>query len=110
MTLAFGSDVPVETVDPRPGLFAAVARVGWDGEPAGGWFAEHAISAEAALRAYTEGPAHAAGLSHRTGRLLPGYDADLVAWDRDPLDCAPGELREMSCVATLVAGETVHRT
>jgi len=110
MPLAFGSYVPVETVDPRPGLFAAVARVGWDGEPAGGWFAEHAISAEAALRAYTEGPAHAAGLSHRTGRLLPGYDADLVAWDRDPLDCAPGELREMSCVATLVAGETVHRT
>jgi len=109
MTLAFGSDVPVETVDPRLGLFAAVKRVGWNGAPDGEWFPEHAISAEAALRAYTEGPAHAAGVANRTGRLLPGYDADLVAWDRDPLECGPDEVREMTCVLTIVDGETVHR-
>jgi predicted amidohydrolase YtcJ len=109
MTLAFGSDVPVESCDPRIGLFAAVRRVGWNGEPAEGWWQENAISAQDALRAYTEGPAAAAGLSHRTGRLLPGCDADLVAWDVDPLDCQPDELRSMNCVLTMVAGETVHR-
>ncbi|HEX6751816.1 MAG TPA: amidohydrolase [Longimicrobium sp.] len=109
MTLAFGSDTPVETVDPRLGLFAAVKRVGWDGAPEGGWYAEHAITPEQALRAYTEGPAHAAGESDRRGRLLPGCDADLVAWDRDPLACEPDELREMACVLTMVAGEAVHR-
>jgi len=108
-TLAFGSDVPVETVDPRLGLFAAVRRVGWDGEPREGWFPEHALTAEEALRAYTEGPALAAGVSHRSGRLLPGHDADLVAWDRDPLACDPGELREMRCLLTMVGGEAVHR-
>lgn len=107
-TLAFGSDVPVETVDPRLGLFAAVKRVGWDGEPREGWYPENAVTAEQALRAYTEGPALAAGVAQRSGRLLPGYDADLAAWDRDPLACAPDELREMRCVRTLVAGETVH--
>lgn len=109
-TLAFGSDVPVETVDPRPGLFAAVQRVGWDGEPRGGWYPEHALSREVALRAYTEGPAVASGESGRRGRLLPGYDADLVAWTVDPLDCAPEELRTMECVLTVVAGEVVHRS
>jgi predicted amidohydrolase YtcJ len=108
-TLAFGSDTPVETVDPRLGLFAAVRRMGWNDEPAEGWYPENAITAEEALRAYTEGPALAAGLSSTRGRLLPRYDADLAAWDRDPLACAPDELREMRCVATLVAGETVHR-
>jgi predicted amidohydrolase YtcJ len=108
MALAFGSDVPVETVDPRPGLFAAVARLGWDGAPAGGWFPEHALTAEQALRAYTEGPAFAAGEAGRRGRLLPGYDADLVAWDRDPLACEPDELREMRSVLTMVGGEVVH--
>jgi predicted amidohydrolase YtcJ len=108
-TLAFGSDVPVESVDPRLGLFAAVKRVGWDGEPREGWYPEHAITAEEALRAYTEGPALAAGVAHRSGRLLPGCDADLVAWDRDPLACGPDELREMRCVCTVVGGETVHR-
>ena len=107
-TLAFGSDVPVETVDPRLGLFAAVKRVGWDGEPREEWFPENAVTAEQALRAYTEGPALAAGVAHRAGRLLPGHDADLAAWDRDPLACEPDELREMRCVRTMVGGETVH--
>jgi predicted amidohydrolase YtcJ len=90
-------------------LFAAVKRVGWDGEPREGWFPENAVTAEQALRAYTEGPALAAGVARRSGRLLPGFDADLVAWDRDPLACEPDELREMSCVLTMVGGETVHR-
>jgi predicted amidohydrolase YtcJ len=109
MALAFGSDVPVETVDPRLGLFAAVKRVGWNGAPAEGWYPEHAVTAGQALRAYTEGPAHAAGLADRRGRLLPGYDADLTTWDRDPLACEADELREMACVLTMVGGETVYR-
>ncbi|HEX2081472.1 MAG TPA: amidohydrolase [Longimicrobium sp.] len=109
MTLAFGSDVPVETCDPRFGLFAAVRRVSWEGEPREGWWMENAVTAEQALRAYTEGPAAAAGLEHRQGRLLPGYDADLVAWDVDPLACAPDALREMRCLLTMVGGEVVQR-
>jgi predicted amidohydrolase YtcJ len=109
MALAFGSDVPVETCDPRPGLFAAVKRVGWDGEPAEQWWPENALSADAALRAYTEGCAVASGEADRRGRLLPGYDADFAAWSVDPLECAPEELRTMKCVLTAVAGEVVHR-
>lgn len=109
MTLAFGSDVPVESCDPRLGLFAAVRRAGWDGAPAQGWWMENAITAEQALRAYTEGPAVAAGVEGRQGRLLPGYDADLVAWDVDPLDAEPDAVREMTCVLTMVGGEVVQR-
>jgi predicted amidohydrolase YtcJ len=107
MALAFGSDAPVETCDPRPGLFAAVRRVGWDGAPADGWFPEHALTPREALAGYTEGPALAAGLQARQGRLLPGFDADLAVWDTDPLDCPPEALGEMRCLRTMVAGETV---
>lgn len=110
MRLAFGSDAPVETPDPRAGMYAALARRGWDGAPEEGWFPEHRLSPEDALRAYTEGPAHAAGLGHRQGRLLPGYDADLVAWPSDPLAATAEELRAMPCLLTMVAGEVVHRT
>jgi predicted amidohydrolase YtcJ len=107
--LAFGSDVPVETADPRQGIHAAVRRVGWDGTPEAGWFPEHAVSVEAALRAYTEGPARAVGEDGHRGRLLPGCDADLVAWDRDPLACPVEEILRMRPLLTMVAGETVHR-
>jgi len=108
-TLALGSDVPVETVDPRPGLYAATKRVSRDGEPEGGWYPEHRLTAEEAVRGYTEGPALAAGEADRRGRLLPGYDADLTAWDVDPLAASPEELLGMKCLLTVVGGEVVHR-
>lgn len=109
MTLAFGSDVPVETPDPRAGLYAAVRRVGWDDGPqVPDWFPEHRLGAEQALRAYTEGPALAAGAADWQGRLLPGYAADLAVWERDPLACPPEALRTLRCLATVVAGEVVH--
>jgi imidazolonepropionase-like amidohydrolase len=38
-----------------------------------------------ALRAVTSAPAEVIGLGHRKGRIAPGYDADLLAVDGDPL-------------------------
>lgn len=105
--LAFGSDAPVEPADPRLGLYAAITRTTPEGSPENGWFAEHRLTAEEALRGYTRGPAHAAGRP-RQGRLAAGMQADLVAWDRDPTRCAPRDLLRMRAVATVVGGEVVH--
>lgn len=38
-----------------------------------------------ALRAVTSAPAHVLGLAHRLGHVQPGMDADVVLWDRHPL-------------------------
>ncbi|MBI4544151.1 MAG: amidohydrolase [Gemmatimonadetes bacterium] len=105
--LAFGSDMPVEPPDPRLGLFAATARSDLAGEPRGGWFPEERLTTAEALRAYTLGPAHAAGLAGSQGQLTPGAFADLVAWDRDPLALSGADLLEVHVVATMVAGELV---
>jgi hypothetical protein len=102
-----GSDAPVEPADPRLGLYAAVTRMTPAGVPAGGWFPEHCLTAEEALRGYTRGPALAAGRP-RQGRLAVGMPADIVAWDRDMTRCAPQELLTLRAVATLVGGEVVH--
>src|SRR5690606_10312127 len=105
--LAFGSDVPVEPVDPRRGLFAAVTRQDLDRAPPGGWFPGERIDTHAALRGYTVGPARAAGLPEPAGSLAIGAAADFVAWDHDP--CADADaIMHMRCVATVVAGELVH--
>lgn len=83
--VAFGSDVPVASIDPREGIFAALARTGLDRKPAGGWYGAEALDFEAAVAAYTSAPARAEGLARTRGRLTPGADADFVAWDVDPL-------------------------
>ncbi len=109
-TLAFGSDAPVEPPDPGRALFAATSRRGLDGEPSGGWHPEQRISVREAFSAHTTGPSAAAGEENRTGRLLPGFRADLVAWDRDPLSAVGRGLLEMEPVATMVGGEVVWRS
>ena len=106
-TLAFGSDGPVEAVDPRLGFLAATARQDAAGEPAGGWHAAEALSMDQTLRAYTHGPAAAAGMTGRQGVLAAGADADFAAWHQDPLALAGRALLELRCVATMVGGEVV---
>jgi hypothetical protein len=107
-TLAFGSDAPVEPVDPRLGLFAATARTDLDGEPRDGWHAEERIGAREALRGYTEGPAAAAGRTGALGTIAPGAAGDLAIWDRDPLETRGRDLLTLRCLATVVGGEVVH--
>jgi predicted amidohydrolase YtcJ len=82
--LVFGSDVPVASIDPREGVYAALERTTLEGAPAGGWHAAEKLSLPETLRAYTVGAAQAAGAAGRRGMLAPGYDADLVAWSMDP--------------------------
>lgn len=108
--LAFGSDAPVEPINPFLGMYAAVTRQGLDGAPAGGWHPEERIDAAAALAAYTTGPARAAGMQQKLGDLSPGKYADFVVLKEDPLQVAPGELRGLLPDETHIAGECVHRT
>ena len=41
------------------------------------------------------------------GRLLPGYLADLVVLDRDPLAIAVDEIADVKVVATMLGGRWV---
>jgi predicted amidohydrolase YtcJ len=107
-TLAFGSDAPVEPVDPRRGLFAAVARQDYEGQPLQGWQPQERIPMLDALHGYTTGPARAAGLAPPAGTLSLGAVADFAAWDADPLAGAAAA-RTMTCVATAVGGRVVYR-
>jgi predicted amidohydrolase YtcJ len=103
--VANGSDAPIEELDPLLGIRAGVLRTLDEREP---WRPEQAVTAEEALRATTVNPAWLAGDERRRGRLLPGYLADLVVLDRDPVACPPEELVDLRVVATMLAGRWVY--
>ena len=103
--VANGSDAPVEELDPLAGIAAGVRR-SIDDRPA--WRPEQALTVEQALQASTVSPAWLAGDERRRGKLLPGFLADLVVLDRDPVSVSPDELPEVSVVATMVGGRWVH--
>jgi predicted amidohydrolase YtcJ len=103
--VANGSDAPIEELDPLAGICAGVLRT-LDERDA--WHPEQALTVEQALVATTVNPAWLAGDERRRGKLLPGYYADLVVLDRDPVECTPAELPDVRVVATMVGGTWVH--
>jgi predicted amidohydrolase YtcJ len=107
--LAFGSDAPVEEADPREGFYAAMTRGDRDGYTEEGWYPQECLSGLEVLKAYTEGPARAAGDLDRRGRLAPGYHADFAAWDVDLVNAEPERSRAAEVVATVVGGAIVYR-
>ena len=103
--LAFGSDAPVESPNPFWGLHAAVTRRRDDGSPgAEGWYPEQRLKLGEALHGFTSGPAYASGMEARSGRLAPGYLADLLVLDRDIFEIDPQAIKETRPTATMVGG------
>src|SRR4029079_10766467 len=84
--VANGSDAPIEEPDPLPGGPRGGPRPR-DERPA--WHPEQALTVEQALEATTVNPACLAGDERRRGKLLPGYYADVVVLDRDPVASPP---------------------
>lgn len=78
VALAFGSDFPIESEDPRLGLQAAIHRAAAEGEP------DEALTPDQALRAFTAGAAYASFTEGESGRFVVGARADFALFDRDP--------------------------
>ena len=106
--LAFGSDFPVESVDPRLGLYSAVSRADGEGKPAGGWMPQEKLTAFEALRGFTLDAAYAGFGENELGSLAPGKRADFVVLAEDPLAVPDARLRTLDVRATYVDGRPVY--
>ncbi len=89
--LALGSDAPIESFDPRTGIYAAVTRKRADGSHApDGWQPQECLSIDQAIYGYTLGAAYAGYMEHATGSIEPGKLADLTVLSHD-LTAIPAE-------------------
>ncbi|WP_375140350.1 amidohydrolase [Parasphingorhabdus cellanae] len=106
--LAFGTDVPVESSNPFPGLAVAITREDENGQPFGGWMPEEKLTREQAWRAYTTDAAYAAFAEDRIGSLTKGKRADFVIISEDLMLAAPQAIRNIIVEQTWVAGRPVY--
>jgi len=106
--LALGSDFPVESADPRLGLYAAVTRQDLQGNPPGGWFPGERLTREEALRGFTLGAAWSVFLDKEVGSLEVGKRADLVVFARDPMAVPEAEIPRAAIDYTVVNGQVVY--
>jgi predicted amidohydrolase YtcJ len=107
--LAFGSDVPVESANPFPGIAAAISRTDAAGQPLGGWRPEETVTRETALDGFTRTAAYAAFAEDRLGTLMPGMRADFVMLESDPLLASPDEIRKMTPLETWIGGYRYYK-
>ena len=103
--LAFGSDAPVEPIDPLYGIHAAVARQRPGDTDR--WQPQEALDVREALAAYAQGVAYATGSEQERGRLAPGMRCDATIVDRDLLELPPEEWLDAQVTGT-VTGEAIR--
>ncbi len=104
VTLAFGSDAPVEPFDPFIGIHAAITRQR-NGKPEGGWYPDARLTLDETLLAFTQGSAYAANMEDRLGKLAEGYLADLIVLDRDIYAIEAEEILDINVLGTMVDGD-----
>lgn len=98
--LAFGTDWPVSPLSPLYAIHCALTRKTWaDDVP------DQRLSLDECLIAYTSGGAYADFAEDRSGRLAPGFDADLVLIEGSLEGLA--ETEDAAKVAMTICGGTI---
>ena len=101
------SDAPIGSLNPHEHIFAAVNRTNDMGEPKGGWQPQEKISIDEAYESYCTTPAYVNHTDKDTGRLLPGYQADMMLLEQHPIEAGNALLNKIKVDALWYKGEMV---
>jgi predicted amidohydrolase YtcJ len=104
----FGTDWPVEPINPYLGLYAAVTRQSTEGDPPGGWWPQERLSMADAIRCYTAESAYATFEEKEKGQIAVGMLADFVVHSNDLLTIKPEDILKTEAVMTILGGKIVY--
>lgn len=105
--IAFGSDWPVVTLNPWPGIQMAVTRQDFEGRPPGGWIPQQKVNLDEAIHAYTLGGAYAMHREKEEGSIEAGKLADLILVRPNIFEVDPANISKTQVVLTMVGGRII---
>ena len=106
--IPFGTDFPVESINPYRTIYAAVSRQDEQGMPAGGWQPQERLTIQDALRCHYYESAYAEFAENIKGEIKAGMLADLVVHSKDLTTIEPREILTTEPIYTILGGEIVY--
>ena len=105
--VAYGTDAPVEDLNPFECMYCAVTRKDLSGYPNNGFYTDECVTINEAINAYTIGSAYSSFEENIKGTLEVGKLADIVVVDRDLYAVDSGEIKDAKAIMTIVGGKIV---
>ncbi|VDC21278.1 amidohydrolase [Pseudogemmobacter humi] len=103
------SDWPVSTLNPFEIIETAITRQARQAETPGPPFLpDEALTVAECVEGYTAQAARACWRETFTGRLSPGFSADLILLDQDIFACPTTKISDTKVLLTLFKGQPVH--
>lgn len=106
--IGYGTDAPVEDLNPFPNIYAAVTRCDKTGYPEGGFFPEEKVDIYTAIDAYTIGSSYLEFEEDVKGRIKEGYLADFTVLDEDIFEIDPMKIKDIKAAMTIIGGKVVY--
>ncbi len=107
--VAGGSDCPIESFNPFLGIYGAVTRKDYEGNPTEGWNLEECLSIEESIGLYTTGSSYATFEENNKGKIQEGYFADFLIIQEDIKAIPTTSLKDVNVLETYVAGECKYK-
>lgn len=105
---SFGTDCPVEDLNPFENLYCAITRKDLTHPTAPGFCVEQALTMQTSLQHYTQDGAWFSFEEHKKGKIEAGFLPDLVVLSQDLFTCPCEEIKTTKAWLTICQGRIVY--
>lgn len=105
--VVFGSDAPIESIDPWKGIHAAVCRRRIGAEES--WYPNERLTITEAISGFTCWAGYASYDENQKGSIEVGKLADMVVLSQDPFQVDPDEIPNIKAELTILGGKIVFQ-